>query len=132
MGAAPGVRSGAEARGRGSVIRDAPRVKRQGRGAEFDKIGLIEGTRDLVVVSRDQREQVPVAYVADGDQQQASGVSAGLVRVPEVRVLGDDHAVFRVRERGDLAVAGVAAARKVLDVDGVVPQLLQVVDEGLR
>ena len=59
----PGLQSrGAPAgTGRGSAIRDAPRVKREGRGAELDEVGLIEGTRDLVVVSRDQREQVPVA-----------------------------------------------------------------------
>ena len=76
-------------------------------------------------MSADEGEQVPVLDVADGHEKQLVRVPAGLVRVPEVRVLRDDDPALQISNPRYLGVAGVASCWKLLDVDRVVPELRQ-------
>lgn len=108
------------------------RVNGQPSLAKFEEVGLVERCYDGRMVPHDVGKKIPVPQVAKGNEEQQSWVTADLMSVAEVPVLGHDDPTVRIGERSDLRVRGLAAPWKVLDVHRVVAEFTHLPLERAR
>lgn len=80
---------------------------------------------DGVEIVLEQSEQVRIADVAGGDKQKPMGRLLEQEGIDEIRILGDDRALFAQRNRAYLAIFGSISVWKVSRVNDIVPSLLR-------
>lgn len=93
--------------------------------AKFDKIGSTERRCKVIEATFDQVEQHVVGNVPCCDNQQSLRRPDRRMRVPEIRIFGNDHAVVIISHPCNCGIVKPVAVRQIRDMDGVVPMLVQ-------
>lgn len=90
---------------------------------ELDENGPLKRADDRSEIVFEQFEQLRIADVASGDQQESMGRLLEQERINEIPVLGNDRALFALRNPVYVPVFRSIPIRKVCRVNGVVSSL---------
>ena len=117
-----------------TVIEEVPvlLVNDQLASAQFDERVLGQEAEESLLVPDEEFQQFIIVNVAGGDEQKLGRTLAEFVSNFEVRVFGDQHASFLVRQGQQGWIGGAVLLAEIERVDDVMPALLEPEREPAR